>query len=236
MKNTTPCNPLPTNSSQPSASGILGIAMSNQSLVLFNGLEVTDHPPGEVGRYRQLMPGSWLSARILVYVYPSFPQLWSPASGASGSSSSALPDECDEGTGFQYKWRRWVESLEAMPKNSGAWVILSRHLATVGTSSGQVSDISRAIMELCMRDAEIQRNPSRLMVYKAKDTVLPITPEEQGIMTRIRSATGYEPRLRRVEKCIYLALAAYDTAIIHQIAENAPDNCAVRDVVIESRF
>jgi len=223
--------------------------MSNhQSLVLFNGLEVTDDPPGEVNR-RQLTPGSWLSARILVYVYPTFPQLWSPGFGSSPTPGAGASnninisiDESEVGSeehvdiGFQYKWRKWVEALEAMPKNSGAWVILSRHLAAAGTTVKQVRDISRAVMELCMRDAEIQRNPIHLNVYKEKDVVLPITTEEQGIMSRIRSATGYEPRLKRVEKCIYSALAAFNIAIVHTMAENAPDKCAVRDVVNESRF
>jgi len=205
--------------------------MSHLSLVLFNGLQVTDDAPGEVNRYRQLRPGSWLAARILVYVYPSFPQLWTPMAQLSRTGT----DTGSTGA-FQYKWRTWVNALESMPKNCGAWTVLAARLAEIGTTSSQISDISRAIMELSMRDAEIQRNPKQLEAYKEKDVFGITTVEEQAIMSRIRSATGYAPRLRRVEKCIYRALAVFNVQIVHAIASVSPPKCSVFEVLNEARF
>eukprot|EP00171_Calliarthron_tuberculosum_P015520 IDg15520t1 len=120
-------------------------------IVLFNGLELTDEAPGLVGRYRQLRTGAWLAARVLLYVYVSFPRLWRPG------------DVTDSGS-FQYKWRSWVDMLEQMAPGAGAWSALAAHLVSAQSPPAThtlVSDIARASIELAMRDAEIERNSLR---------------------------------------------------------------------------
>lgn len=201
-------------------------------LVLFNGLELTDEAPGLVGRYRQLRSGAWQAARVLLYVYGSFPRLWSPS-------------EASETGAFQYKWRSWVEALEQMAPDSGAWAALAAHLVSPlspPTTHALVGDIARAVIELAMRDAEIERNalrpnPAQLPPYIAADARPAAgSADEQAFMSRIRSAAGYDPRVRRVEKRIYHALVAKNAAVVHAISETALPTSSVHEVLREGRF
>lgn len=187
-----------------------------------------------------MRPGSWVSARVLTYVYRSFPDLWTPELEFDPNNSQ---NEC---TTFSYRWRAWVEKLERMDKQRGAWAVLAERLAYLGTTHGQVQDIAKAIIELAIRDAEILRNalrpnPLPLPAYRVSyhdDTPFDQIPNtvEQAFMARIRSATGYQPRLRRVEKCIYTALAICNVSIIHAIAAMAPKKSPVFDIIREATF
>ncbi len=201
--------------------------------MLFNGMQCTDLPPGQVGRYKHLRPGSWVSARLLTYVFNSFPRLW------SSYSRSARQEANDDS--FQYNWRGWVSSLEHMRKETGAWAVLAKYL--VSRSSGvtykDVTHIARAIIELAMRDAEIERNtlrnaPLRLPLHTNKRSSISGT-DEQNFMARARSAVGYEPRVQKIEKCIYKALVWRDASVVFRISQEAPANCVVHSVVRGAR-
>lgn len=156
-----------------------------------------------------------------------------------------------------------------MDKHLGAWAALAHRLADVGTTHWQVQDIARAIIELAMRDAEIQRNalrddPTSLPPYmictndafELDTSTAPSVPEndastnatangvgtcnsnsdEQAFIARIRSATSYQPRVRRVELCIYRALARKNILLVHAVAAGTPDSCCVHQVIQEGSF
>ncbi len=201
-----------------------------REVVLFNGLAATDDPPGEVGRYRQLRAGAWLAGRLLVYTYPSFPRLW------ERNVEEANDDN------FQYKWRHWVDAVQRMPLNDGSWDVLAQRVSEVGTTHGQISDIARAVIELVMRDAEIDRNSLRLRpkylppyVASTSNVIRANTTDEQQFMSKVRSATGYEPRLRKIELCIYRALRARNEQLVQIIADGAPRDCAVHEALASSQ-
>lgn len=201
-------------------------------VLLFNGLELTDEAPGLVGRYRQLRTGAWLAARVLLYVYVSFPRLWRPG-------------DVTESGSFQYKWRAWVDALEQMSPGVGAWAALATHLVSEQSPPAThtlIADIARASIELAMRDAEIERNalraaPTALPPYVPVDARPAVgSADEQAFMSRIRSAAGYEPRVRRVEKCIYRSLVAKNASVVLAISEAAPQSCSVHEVLQAGRF
>ncbi len=206
----------------------------NMLLILFNGLQVDDSPPGCVGRYRQLVPGAWVFARVLIYAFRSFPILWSP-------DSKDDPDET------MYSYKTWVTELEEMDGHEGSWAVLARYLSQsqdrIDLSHEFVTDLCRAVVELVTRDAEIERN-----AYRARPLQLQECREksekksqidagdEQAFMGKVRSAIGYKPRLKRIEKCVYRALVAVDVSIAHRIAKDAPEDCIVHQIVAQGRF
>lgn len=228
-------------------------------LVLFNGLELNDEPPGySVTRYHHFQSGAWLTARILVYCYTSFPPLWVPAqttpepTPAMAAAAMSNPNN----PSLAYRWRSWVEQLETMDKQVGSWAVVAERLSESGTTHEQVRDIARAVIELAVRDAEIERNayrehPIPIPPFQTTQTTQTSTPtplapptrtrqninaHEQNLMARIRSATAYEPRVGRVEKCIYRALALKNVLLIHAVAANAPQDSSVHQVIQEGGF
>ncbi len=108
------------------------LSSMSDTVALFNGMHCTDTPPGQVGRYKHLRPGSWVSARLLTYVFTSFPRLWS-----SGSRSARQEADDDN---FQYNWRGWVSALEHMRKESGAWAVLAKYLVTRSSGGSTTRD------------------------------------------------------------------------------------------------
>lgn len=198
------------------------------TLVLFNGLQLNDHPPGQTSRTKHLRPGAWVAARLLVYVFPSFPRLWRPTARAGHDARSST---------FQHNWRDWVSRLEGARKDSGAWAALARFLAhrSPSISHGDVRDIACAVIELAMRDAEIELNLYRPAPKRFEAYAIRRAPgggsEEQALMSKIRSAAGYAPRVAKIEKCIYRALVYCDATLVFRMAQGAPRDSVVRAVI-----
>lgn len=201
------------------------------SMVLFNGTVVGDAPPGQVGRYKSRRVGSWQSARLLIYMFPSFPRLWAHDSGAGARRDA-------DASSFQYRWTAWVASVGAMRKDRGAFALLSAHLAAAlgaRISHRDIGDVAKATIELVLRDAEAERNahasrPRSLAVFwPAGATNTAHMREEQAFMGKVRRAIANNER--SIERCLYQALAAHDGSIIHRIARGAPSNCAVHSLL-----
>ncbi len=204
------------------------------TLVLFNGLQITDSPPGQVGRYKSRRPGSWQCARILLYVYASsFPRLWTASSVASRRQDA-------NNSSFQYRWTVWLSALSSMRKDTGAWAMLANHLVTTaaGVDHRTITDIAKAVIELALRDAEIERNayashPRYIAAYwVAGGSNSNHCREEQAFMGRVRRAIANNER--EVERCIYAALACCDASVVHRIAARAPQGNVVFSTL--SRF
>lgn len=227
-----------------------GVPRRMSSLVLFNGLRLNDSPPGRVRRYKALRTGAWKAARVLIYVYPSFPRLW-----ATDAPQQRYSDANDPA--FQYRWISWSARLTAMPKNSGAWKELAKVISGPTLDYRDVADVAKAIIELAVRDAEIERNSYRnsprhipayvqfasLCVIASTDHPILIyrywsnpaasaeqTREEQALMGRIRRAITNNSRI--VEKCIYEALACRDATVVHRIAQTAPQGNPVFSALV----
>lgn len=205
-------------------------------IALFNGLQVDDSPPGTVGRYVTLQPGTWFFARVLLYSYRSFPLLWTPPESR---------EHYHDKSNLSYK--DWVLKLEKMNLEEGAWAVFARQLSRfrneIDLSHQFVTDLCGAIIELATRDAEIERNvyrsiPLQLRACRDKDedTAPRNSEDERVFMGKVRSAIRYQPRVRRIEECVYRALVVVDVSMAHSIARNAPDYCPVHKIVAEGIF
>lgn len=209
------------------------------NLVLFNGVQVSDSPPGQVGRYKRLRAGAWQSARILLYVYASFPRVW-PA----GTQSSRRTDANNQT--FQYRWTNWVRTLTNMRKDCGSWAKLANHLISKHGSRlsfKDVADTAKAIIELAVRDAEIERNSyssqgSSLTPYwsggggggaSSSSSSRNHLQAEQAFMGRVRRAVSNHSA--SIERCIYSALACKNASVVHNIARTAPRGNAAHSVL-----
>lgn len=200
------------------------------SIVLFNGVVVSDSPPGQVGRYKSRRPGSWQSARLLLYMFPSFPRLWIHDSSGGARRDADVPT-------FQYRWTSWVSSVNAMHKDRGAWALLAAHMASAGIrlSHRDVTDVAKATIEFALRDAETERNsyssrPRCLAVFwPLGATNSTHIQEEQVFMGKVRRAISNNERA--IERCIYHALASHDGSIIHRISRGAPASCVVNSML-----
>lgn len=194
-----------------------------QSVTLFNGVQVTDSSPGQVRRYRSRRPGAWQAARILLYTYSSFPRLWSP--------DRATRTRDAENAAFQYRWTTWLSALRSLRKDRGAWAVLAGHLCTRAITHRDITDIAKAVIELTVRDAEIERNSYRraprdlATSWRSGTSSSAHAQEEQRFMGRVRRAATNNHAA--VEKFIYEAIAYRDASVVHRIAQNAPAGCAV---------
>lgn len=201
--------------------------MSQNHVVLPNGLVLTDNAPGNTRRNSPLRPGAWKCARILLYSFMTFPRLW--ACDREGAQLEA------ESASFSYSWVDWVEKLEKLPKSNGSWRELAKALDNMGPnlSIKLVEDIVKAITELVLRDAETERFSYRhsRVVQANSHTYTPVSiPNESQLLTRARTAAQYIPRTMRLQRYIYEAIAAYNAPRLHQIAESAPQSCVIHSV------
>lgn len=191
----------------------------SSSIVLFNGVRIDDSPPGRVRRYRNLSPGAWGAARLLLYMHRSFPRVWANRSAAQGRQDANNPS-------FRYATSVWIARLERMPKTSGTWKELARFISDPGLNRQDVTDIAKAIIELAVRDAEIERNSYRndprpiAPVWSNGSSNTEHVQAEQRLMGRVRRAVASNHR--EVEKLIYQSLAAHDATVVHRIAQTAP--------------
>ncbi len=193
--------------------------------MLDNGISLTNSPPGNVGRYINLQPGAWLAARILLYKFSSFPRLWSPG-----------PDALNEaGNGsFQYNWVGWIERLDTMRKDVGPWREAAIFLAsmTQPVTHRTIEDMTKAIIELALRDAEIER-----AAFRTADPLVPVRlTNERAFMARVRTATTYRPRSQRIERHLYRALEACDASLLRRIVNEAPLDNHVRHMEQNTGF
>lgn len=205
------------------------------AIVLFNGLQLDDKPPGSVRRYRQSCQGAWLFARVLIYAFRSFPILWSP-------NDADDADEC------VYSFKNWLSQVEQMNFAKGSWALMARQLQQyqqhINLNHDFITDLCRAIIELAIRDAEIERNCYRARALHLRQCSLKnestscndSSADETAFMARVRSAIGYKPRLKRIERCVYRAVVAVDVSIAYEIAKEAPDDCTVHEIVAQGGF
>lgn len=204
--------------------------MSNsRPVVLFNGVRFNDQAPGRVRRYRPLRSGAWKAGRILLYVFPSsFPSLWKPTSATHGVRDANDP-------GFRYRWTTWKSKVDRLPKDRGSWRELARFITGPTLDHHDVGDVAKAIIELTVRDAEIERfsyraTPSVINPFWASSAASATDQvrEEQALMGRVRRAVTNNSKF--IEKCIYQALASYDATVVQRIKQRAPADCAVHSL------
>lgn len=189
---------------------------SPELIVLPNGLELHDRPAGTVQRYNHLVTGAWQAARILLYTFIGFPALWTP--GGLVATTDMEP--------FQHNWVAWLKRLDTMEKHAGPWRECAVYLVRVHRdklNTTMIEHITKAIIELALRDAEFARVAYRTPGIASHPQAPACLTDERALMGRIRTAAQYRPRVLAIEKHLYRALEAADAALLQRIASNAPD-------------
>lgn len=203
---------------------------SHQELHLLNGNALTDSPPGEVVRNHPYAPGAWIVARILLYIFTSFPRLW--------TRGGAYQAEADDNS-FQYNWNLWIKKLDKEPKSVGSWRQAAIYLLQMGSDSvthKTVTDAVKAVIELALRDAEFERRATSSMNEQYSWSVHETIAKERNFMARVRSTITYKPRSARIERFLYEAIDSIDTSFTEAIAAKAPTDNPVHDVIRSRAF
>lgn len=122
-----------------------------------------------------------------------------------------------------------------MRTDAGPWrdAALAVAALPVHVTAATVEDAAKAVIELALRDAEVERAALRPPVGPAAAAEI---ADERAFMARARTATTYAPRATAIQRCFFTAIEACNASLLQRIADESPPEHIVRTIIQNGGF